>query len=88
MIAIWFIEASNFRMVIIILNLLKQSCLLTLCRKHNKSKQWVNSVYTANMLVIKSLFGSYNYFPFNYISFRAFGTRYFLLIDESFFFIN
>lgn len=90
MIGLWFLEASDLKGLSTIFRILKQSCLFTLCRKHNKSSRWVRSVYTTNILVVKNLFNSYNYFPLasEYVlSFRLKNDS-FLFIDESFFLID
>ena len=87
-ILIWFFETSDFSSLTSFVKLLKKSCILTLCRKHNKSKLWVNSVYTNNILVLKNLFNSYNYFPSSNFLHGRFSTVNMLLIDEAFFIVR
>lgn len=45
----WFKLSENFSSVKVFVELLRNSCLLTLCRKHNKHKDWVYAVYTSNV---------------------------------------
>lgn len=49
----WFRIANNFSSVKVLLEVLRNSCLLTLCRKHNKGKVWAFSVYTTNIIILK-----------------------------------
>lgn len=49
----WFRGVNNFSYVKVFLELLRNSCLLTLARKHNKTKVWVYSVYTSNLIILK-----------------------------------
>lgn len=83
----WFLDTNNFSSLAGFVKLLKQSCVLTLCRKHNKSKLWVNSVYTNNILVLKNLFSSYNYFPSPNFLLGCLDNSYVLLVDEAFFIV-
>lgn len=78
----WFLGCYNYEKLLILLKLLKESCILTLCRKHNKSKSWVKSIYTSNILVSKTLYDSFPYFMSSNLNF----TKYIFFIDESFFF--
>nr|CAA10850.1 maturase-like protein [Euglenaria anabaena] len=55
--------SENFSKVKIMVEYIRQSCLLTLCRKHNKSKDWVYSVYTSDLLSYQNLFFYGNTFP-------------------------
>lgn len=59
----WFRCCNNFSKVKFLVEFLRRSCFLTLCRKHNKSKNWGYSVYTPNLLVSSSLFNKNSYFP-------------------------
>lgn len=54
---------DNFAKVKVLINLLRESCFLTLCRKHNKSKSWAYSVYTPNLILSRSLFSTKSFFP-------------------------
>jgi hypothetical protein len=84
-ILVWFLRSNNFENLKNFLRILRESCILTLCRKHNKSKVWVNSVYTTKILLIRNLFNSNTYFfYFHSINLSAL-SRYLILIDESFF---
>lgn len=51
----WFRCCDNFSVVKFFIEVIKQSCFLTLCRKHNKSKNWAYSVYTPNLFFSKNL---------------------------------
>ena len=79
----------NFTQVKTLIEFLRKSCLLTLCRKHNKSKTWVYGVYTPNLLVINGLFNVKSFFPTkNFISKLRRGLLYKLdcfYLDEEFF---
>lgn len=54
------------------------SCVLTLSRKHNKSKNWSYSIYTRNLIYLQGIFYNKTFFPtrdlvyrlkFNFFSF-------------------
>lgn len=85
----WFSKSRNFKQLINFLKFLKESCILTFCRKHNKSRFWVNSVYTSNLVISKNLYHSYSFFPshifLNTEQFGFFCQQSFLFIDEAFF---
>nr|AYB71460.1 hypothetical protein [Trachelomonas grandis] len=49
----WFRVAQNFSSAKVFLEFLRNSCLLTLCRKHNKGKVWAFSIYTSNLLLLR-----------------------------------
>lgn len=88
-ILIWFSLCKNFSYLLFLIELLRESCFLTLSRKHNKSKIWAYSVYTFDLLLFRNLYFTKSFFP----------TRNFLLnlnkknilyyldfgLDESFF---
>lgn len=89
---LWFRCCDDFASIKFIIEIIKQSCFLTLSRKHNKSKSWAYSVFTPNLLLIKS-FSSFAYgFPnaqFKYnLKKRSFGEKNFFFCDEKFFLIN
>ena len=89
---LWFRCCDDFASVKVIIEIIKQSCFLTLSRKHNKSKSWAYSVFTPNLLLIKN-FSSFAYsFPnaqFNYnLKKRSFEEKNFFFCDEKFLLIN
>lgn len=49
----WFRIAQNFSSLKVFLEFLRNSCLLTLSRKHNKGRIWAFSVYTSNIIILK-----------------------------------
>ena len=59
----WFRFCTNISRVNYIVELIRQSCFLTLARKHNKSKNWVYSVYTPRLVLSKGLFFKESFFP-------------------------
>jgi hypothetical protein len=59
----WFRCADNFSKVKILVELIRQSCFLTICRKHNKRKTWVYSVYTTNLVFNHKLQSNVSFFP-------------------------
>lgn len=44
----WFRCSKNFLKVKIFVNVIRESCFLTLARKHNKTKAWAYKVYTSD----------------------------------------
>ena len=59
----WFRCSDNFIKAKFLVEFMRQSCFLTLCRKHNKAKNWVYSVYTPDLLLVRSFFGNKSFFP-------------------------
>jgi hypothetical protein len=59
----WYQLCNNFLHLKIIIELLRQSCFLTLCRKHNKSKNWAYKIYTSELILVKGLFNNFSFFP-------------------------
>lgn len=59
----WFRCCHNIHKVKALINIIRQSCLLTLCRKHNKSKTWVYSVYTPELFVLRKFSYKNSFFP-------------------------
>lgn len=59
----WFRFCNNLSRVNYIIELIRQSCFLTLARKHNKSKNWAYSVYTPRLVLSKGLFFKESFFP-------------------------
>lgn len=59
----WFRFCDNFSKLRYLVDIIKQSCFLTLSRKHNKSKSWSYNVYTSDLLVFNNLFFNNSFFP-------------------------
>lgn len=59
----WFRICDNFFMVKMLIEFIRQSCFLTLCRKHNKNKSWAYSIYTPNLLISRNLYIRQSFFP-------------------------
>lgn len=51
----WFRCVSNILELKKVIELIRQSCFLTLCRKHNKHKTWAFDIYTNDLLIIENL---------------------------------
>lgn len=59
----WFGYADNFTKIRLLVEYLRQSCFLTLCRKHNKNKNWSYNVFTTNLVVCHNLFVLSSFYP-------------------------
>lgn len=59
----WYRCCDNLRKIKIVIDILKQSCFLTLCRKHNKNKVWALRVYTSDLVFIRTSFYKQSFFP-------------------------
>lgn len=59
----WFRCCDNFSKVKFLVEIIRQSCFLTLCRKHNKRKTWAYSVYTPNLIVHSTIYENKSFFP-------------------------
>ncbi len=59
----WFRCSDNFFKVKFLVEIIRQSCFLTLCRKHNKRKTWAYSVYTPNLIVKSTIYDNKSFFP-------------------------
>jgi hypothetical protein len=59
----WFSCVNNTSHIKHVVELLRQSCFLTLCRKHNKRKKWALDVYTPDLIINEKLFNYYLIFP-------------------------
>lgn len=84
----WFRICDNFFAVKILIEFIRQSCFLTLCRKHNKNKNWAYSVYTPNLLMERNLYIRGSFFPSrqNVLNMqKKFSNKEFFLFDEDFF---
>lgn len=61
----WYRTTDSLAEFKFVLGIIKQSCLLTLCRKHNRSKNWAYQVYTSKLSVDKRINLSGFLFPDN-----------------------
>lgn len=59
----WFRCCYNFSKLKLLISFIRQSCFLTLCRKHNKNKSWAYRVYTPDLILIKQYNVKNSYFP-------------------------
>jgi hypothetical protein len=87
----WFRCTANFIKVKLFVELMRQSCFLTLCRKHNKSKSWVYSVYSSDLVLTRSLFGKQSFFPSRkqvLLISRKFILSYSVFMDEKIFLMD
>nr|YP_010700250.1 putative group II intron reverse transcriptase/maturase mat2 [Euglena deses]WCH63394.1 putative group II intron reverse transcriptase/maturase mat2 [Euglena deses] len=85
----WFRCASNISKLKNVVNLIRQSCFLTLCRKHNKNKTWAYNIYTSDLLIVGNFSVLRCFFPtrlhlFN-IKRKFFFSRSEIFFDEQFF---
>lgn len=61
----WYRCCDDITKIKIVIDILKQSCFLTLCRKHNKNKVWALRVYTSDLIFVRSSFYKQSFFPLN-----------------------
>lgn len=85
----WYRCCLNFLKVKQLVNLIRESCFLTLSRKHNKNKSWAYNVYTSDLQLLSSLFIRLSFFPTRR-NVAKLGRKFFLsenkgLFDERFF---
>lgn len=59
----WYRCSDNFSEVKLFSEYIRESCLLTLSRKHNKSKAWVYSVYTSDFILYRNISLKRKFFP-------------------------
>lgn len=59
----WFRCCYNFSKLKLLISFIRQSCFLTLCRKHNKNKNWAYRVYTPDLILLKQYNIKNSYFP-------------------------
>lgn len=59
----WYKLSTNSSKLRSIVELLRESCFLTLCRKHNKTKNWAYNTYTTDLVIFQSLFETKSFFP-------------------------
>lgn len=85
----WYRCSFNFYFVKRFINILRESCFLTLCRKHNKSKTWIYDIYTYDLNIFDNLFINKSYFPSRVTLFqmkrKTFLYKKNLFFDDSFF---
>lgn len=85
----WYRCCFNFSFVKKFINILRESCFLTLCRKHNKNKTWVYEVYTYDLNIFDNLFSNKSFFPsrsvLSQMKRKFFMIRFIVFFDERFF---
>lgn len=59
----WYRCCKNFYLIRLLVNIIRESCFLTICRKHNKSKTWAYNIYTYDLNVFGNLFVTKAFFP-------------------------
>lgn len=59
----WYRFCGNLKNLNFFIELLRESCFLTLCRKHNKNKNWAYVTYSSDLIVYKGLFDTKSFFP-------------------------
>nr|YP_010700262.1 putative group II intron reverse transcriptase/maturase mat2 [Euglena undulata]WCH63461.1 putative group II intron reverse transcriptase/maturase mat2 [Euglena undulata] len=59
----WYKLCNDWKKLELIIGFIRESCFLTLCRKHNKSKCWAYSVYTPDLIISNNLFFMNSFFP-------------------------
>jgi hypothetical protein len=59
----WYSFSKNLLSLKILIELVRESCLLTLCRKHNKNKSWAYTTYTSNLVFFTNLYCTEVFFP-------------------------
>jgi hypothetical protein len=86
----WYRCCDELKKIKIIISIIKQSCFLTLCRKHNKNKNWALRIYTSDLIFIRNSFFNQSFFPLNsYIKsvskkFLLSNSLYFIFFNETF----
>ena len=80
----WFRCCDNFLSIKFFVEIIRQSCFLTLSRKHNKNKNWAYSVYTPNLLFPKKLYFIKLIFPNRRFVYKL--SKKFLIKNSIFFF--
>lgn len=86
----WFSFCNDFFKLKFFVELIRESCLLTLCRKHNKTRSWIYNSYTYELIIFKNLYYGKVFFPDAKFVSKLYNKKYFLLenfeLDESFLF--
>lgn len=59
----WYRCVFNISKLKLVISILRQSCLLTLSRKHNKRKSWAYFIFTPDLLILRGLFMDTSFFP-------------------------
>jgi hypothetical protein len=86
----WYRCCDDLKKIKAIISIIKQSCFLTLCRKHNKNKNWALRIYTSDLIFIRNSFYSQSFFPLNsYIKsirkkFLLFNLSYCIFFNETY----
>ena len=87
----WFRCAYNFSKLKNIIDIIRQSCFLTLCRKHNKNKNWAYNIYTSDLILLQTFSSNKSFFPSKMNLFRMKRKFFFLqkdiFFDDEFFLI-
>lgn len=85
----WFRCCSNFYSIKVLVYLIRESCFLTLCRKHNKTKSWVYNLYSNDLVNLELVAFSGSYFPsltvFRKLKRKFYFSRDFVFFDEKIF---
>lgn len=84
----WFLISKNFFFVKFVVEFIRESCFLTLSRKHNKTKSWSYRIYTSDLIVFQNLFFLGSFFPTKKLV-NNFSKKdlciYFLFLEDKFF---
>nr|YP_009137058.1 maturase [Euglena viridis]AJF21611.1 maturase [Euglena viridis] len=85
----WFRCCYNFNKVVQFIEIIRQSCFLTLSRKHNKSKAWSYRLYSSDLIFLRSFCNSLSFFPTKFALSKTKKKFFFfkkdLYFDEDFF---
>lgn len=84
----WYRFCKNLNNLRSIVELIRESCFLTLCRKHNKSKSWAYITYTSDLVILRGLFDTKSFFPTRKFMLKLNKKKAFYVnfhIDEKFF---
>ena len=87
----WFRCCINFYSVKVLVSLIRESCFLTLCRKHNKTKGWAYSLYSNELINLERVAFSGSYFPsltfLRKLKRKFYFSRKFVFFDERIFLV-
>nr|AKL78972.1 maturase [Euglena viridis] len=85
----WFRCCYNFQKVLKFIEIIRQSCFLTLSRKHNRSKAWSYRLYSSDLIFLKNFCNNTSFFPTKFILSKIKKKFFFfkkdLYFDEDFF---
>lgn len=59
----WYRFCKDFYKINYLVEIVRESCLLTLCRKHNKNRNWAYETYSSDLLLFQNLFTNKSFFP-------------------------